>query len=99
MARMSRTSPDWPSAAHALISAALRDGRARGLAGPDLIAAVDAAYPWGAKAGWPYRVWRAERRTVLGAAGLLRERRRERAGTGIEKDCTEEQATGNQQGK
>jgi hypothetical protein len=60
----------WRDAARDTIEAALRDGRSRGLVGADLIAAVDAAYPFGPRVNHPYQIWLSERRRVLEVHGL-----------------------------
>lgn len=51
----------WTRRAREVIASALADGRADGLTGGDLLARVDAAYPFGVRKHWPYQVWIKER--------------------------------------
>jgi hypothetical protein len=63
--------PTWRESARDTILRALVDGRSRGLDGAALVAAVDAAYPFGLRANHPYKQWLSERRAILESEGLL----------------------------
>jgi hypothetical protein len=57
----------WTRRARETIAASLAEGRAEGQSGGELLARVDAAYPFGERAHWPYHVWRKERARMCAA--------------------------------
>jgi hypothetical protein len=59
----------WTGRARNAIWRAVANGRARGLDREAIIAAIDAAYPFGERANWPYKAWLAARKQALLALG------------------------------
>lgn len=55
---MSRYS--WREECEPIIAAAIVEGEAAGLDGRALLALIRERYPWGERAGWPYKVWLSE---------------------------------------
>lgn len=64
----------WRTVARDVIDRALKEGRSEGLEGDDLLARVDAAYPFGERAMYPYKTWLDQRRKQC--LSLLPERSR-----------------------
>lgn len=57
----------WKHDARIIIERALRDGRARGLDGKELVKFVDDTYPFGPRQNHPYKCWLAVRKRMLGS--------------------------------
>ncbi len=60
----------WPDQAAAVIRRVLAE--TKDLPPAERIAKVDAAYPFGERAYWPYKAWLRARREILVGAGLIK---------------------------
>lgn len=67
MARASR----WGAAAEAVIRQVLAECRALDLDAAATLKRVDAAYPFGERAHWPYKAWLRARRELLELPGSI----------------------------
>lgn len=56
----------WGEHARAVIAEAVARGLEVGEGLPAITARIDAAYPFGPREHWPYKVWLRERRRVIG---------------------------------
>lgn len=65
------TTSKWYQQAARVIRAALAEGQARALTGKDLLAHIDAAYPFGERAYTPYKQWLKARKNNLAPLGLV----------------------------
>lgn len=63
---MSRSISAWRAEARAVVAAAWTEGRRLGLDGPELKRHISAAYPFGERANWPYKIWFDEVRRACG---------------------------------
>lgn len=71
------TDSGWRIHARRVIAQAFADGRAVGETPEQLRARVDAAYPYGQRANWPYKCWLKERGEAFCREGVATDAERE----------------------
>ena len=60
----------WGDISRATMAQKLKEGRASGLSSREILASIDAAYPFGERKYSPYKMWLKVRRDYLGFLGL-----------------------------